>query len=129
MLTLENVAEHWRLRPESVRARIKNGELPAARIAGRYRVNWPEVWSCETGKRPSGAMAARYKTPLLTKADLARAMQVSVRTVERWIADGLPTRSVGANVRFNRTEAAAWIRARFGVDVSDLLDACMPKAP
>lgn len=60
-------------------------------------------------------------TPLLTKADLARAMRVSTRTVERWVADGLPTRNVGDNTRFNRSEAARWIRNRFGIDVEHLL--------
>lgn len=128
MLTLEEVAEHWQLRPAAVRARIKGGELHAVKIAGRYRMSWPDVWACEFGVRPAGALADRYRTPLLTKADLAQAMRVSVRTVERWMHDGLPTRSVGSNARINRAEAVSWIRARFGIDVGDLLDVARPAA-
>ncbi len=128
MLTLEEVAEHWQLRPAAVRARIKDGELHAVKIAGRYRMSWPDVWACESGVRPAGARAARYRTPLLTKADLAQAIRVSVRTVERWMCDGLPTRSVGSNARFNRAEAVSWIRARFGIDVGDLLEVARPAA-
>lgn len=122
MLTIEEVAEHWQLRPAAVRGRIRDGALHAVRIGGRYRTTWPDVWACESGVRPSGALAARYRTPLLTKADLARVMKVSVRTVERWMQDGLPTRSVGGNTRFNRAETSSWIRARFGIDVADLID-------
>jgi hypothetical protein len=75
------------------------------KIGGRYRTTWGDIWACESGPRPTGALAARYQTPLMTKADLAQAMRVSVRTVERWMHDGLPTRSVGANVRISRSEA------------------------
>lgn len=128
LLTIEEVAEHWQLRPAAVRGRIRDGALRAVRIGGRYRTLWADVWACESGVRPSGALAARYRTPLLTKADLAQAMRVSVRTVERWMQDGLPTRSIGGNTRFNRAEAASWIRARFGVDVADLLEATGPVA-
>jgi hypothetical protein len=45
-----------------------------------------------------------------------------------WMEVGLPTRSVGGNVRFNRCEAASWIRARFGIDVSDMLAMDAPQA-
>lgn len=123
MLTLEDVAQHWRLRPAAVRGRVASGELRAFRIAGRYRTDWPSVWSCEAGRPPKGTQAERYKAPLLTKRELAAALRVSTRTVERWLADGLPTRSVGENTRFNRSEAARWIRQRFGMDVADLLGA------
>jgi excisionase family DNA binding protein len=122
MLTIEEVAKHWRLRPATVRLRIKSGELAAVRVGGRYRTNWHDVWSCEAGRMPTGARADEYKTPLLTKSDLARAMKVGTRTVERWLFDGLPTRCVGENVRLNRAEAARWIQRRFGIDVRDLLD-------
>jgi hypothetical protein len=128
MLTIEEVAGHWQLRPAAVRERIKSGQLQAVKIAGRYRMSWPDVWACESGVRPAGALADRYRTPLLTKADLAQAMRVSVRTVERWMHDGLPTRSVGSNARINRAEAVSWIRARFGIDVGDLLDVARPAA-
>lgn len=122
MLTIEEVAQHWRLRPATVRLRIKSGELAAVRIGGRYRSDWPSVWSCETGRTPTGIHSEAYKIPLLTKGDVARAMRVGTRTVERWIFDGMPTRCVGENVRLNRAEVARWIQRRFGVDVRDLLD-------
>jgi hypothetical protein len=122
MLTLEDVAEHWRLRPATVRLRIRSGKLAAVRVGGRYRTDWASVWACEAGRTPTGARAEAYKTPLLTKGDLARAMRVGIRTVERWITEGLPTRCVGENVRLNRGEAARWIQRRFGLDVRDLLD-------
>jgi hypothetical protein len=108
--------------------RIKDGTLHAVRIGGRFRTTWADVWACESGVRPSGALAARHRTPLLAKDDLAQAMRVSVRTIERWMQDGLPTRSVGGNVRFNRSEATLWIRARFGIDVGELLDVAGPAA-
>jgi pyruvate dehydrogenase complex dehydrogenase (E1) component len=121
MLTIEDVASHWGLRPAAVRARIAAGHLRAFRIAGRHRTTWADVWACEAGPRPTGALADRYKTPLMTKSDLSRAMRVSVRTVERWMTQGLPTRAIGTNTRFNRAETASWLRARFGVDGEQLL--------
>jgi excisionase family DNA binding protein len=122
VLTIEELAAHWSLRPAAIRARVKSGELSAVRVGGRYRVSWPDVWACETGSRPTGALADRYRTPLATKSDVAQAMRVSTRTVERWIADGLPTRCVGGNVRMNRAEVAGWIKQRFGIDVRDMLE-------
>jgi excisionase family DNA binding protein len=83
MLTIEEVAKHWRLRPATVRLRIKSGELAAFRVGGRYRTDWPSVWSCEAGRRPTGAQSSAYKTPLLTKSDLARAMKVGNSTPRR----------------------------------------------
>lgn len=124
MLTIDEVARHWRLKPAAVRKRITLGDLAAVRIGGRYRAEWPDVWSCEDGRLPGGARADQYKLPLLTKRDLAAAMRVSTRTVERWIADGLPTRNIGENTRLNRSEAARWIRQRYGIDVAHLLEAC-----
>lgn len=128
MLTLEDVARHWRLRPASIRQRIKSGELEAVWIAGRYRTSWADVWSCESGVKPTGADAESYKTALLTKRHLAAAMGVSTRTVERWMRTGLPTRSIGASTRFNRFEAEAWIRSRFGVDLREELGALATEA-
>lgn len=121
MLSVEEVARHWRLKPAAVRKRIGSGELAAVRIGGRYRAEWPAIWSCEAGRKPAGARVEAYKTPLLTKRDLAEVMKVSIRTVERWIAGGLPTRNVGGNTRMNRHEVARWIRQRFGVRIEHLL--------
>lgn len=117
MLTLDEVADHWQLRPASVRLRVRSGELAAVRIAGRYRTTWPAVWSCESGGSPPSPAADDYRTRLLTKRDLADAIGVSTRTVERWTRSGLPTRSVGESIRFNRCEVAAWLSRTFEVDV------------
>jgi excisionase family DNA binding protein len=75
------------------------------------------------GRRPEPSEAERYKVPLLTKGDLAALMGVSTRTVERWSAEGLPTRSIGENRRFHPSEVADWLRDRFGMDVEDLITA------
>jgi hypothetical protein len=123
MLTLDDVGRHWQLRPAAVRQRIASGELRAVRIAGRYRTNWPSVWACERGRCPEPSEAERYKIPLWTKGDLAALMGVSTRTVERWVAEGLPTRSIGENRRFHPSEAADWLRERFGMNVEDLIAA------
>ena len=47
----------------------------------------------------------------LTPADVARDLQVSVRTVGRWIdRDGLPALRVGSVVRISRQALAEWQR-------------------
>ena len=118
MITLEEVAGHWRLTAASVRARISSGELRAVRVAGRLRTDWSDVWACESGRRPSLKNAARYRTKLLTKQDLAGRINISIRTVERWIDRGLPTRNVGTNVRINQHDASDWLRRANGIELS-----------
>ena len=73
MLTVQDVAEHWRQTPAAVRARIDRGDLRACRIAREFRIEWPDVWANEAGPLPRGANRSRYMEPLLTKADLAGA--------------------------------------------------------
>lgn len=119
MLTVQEVAEHWRLTPAAVRARIHGGGLPAFRIAREFRLEWPDVWANEAGPMPRGANQGRYTEPLLTKADLAGRLAVGTRTVERWISDGLPTRNVGPGVRVAPHDAEVWLARRFGIE-SDL---------
>ena len=116
MLTVQQIAEHWRQTPATVRARIHRGDLPACRIAREFRVEWPDVWALEAGPLPHGANRSRYMEPLLTKADLAELIAVSTRTVERWIFDGLPTRNVGASVRIAPRDAEIWLARRFGIE-------------
>lgn len=117
LLTIDDVAAHWCLRPQTVRAMIRAGTLRAARIARQYRLHWSDVWACEEGLRPTGATWARYATALLTKADLVALTRTSERTVERWIGAGLPTRNVGTNVRINREDARDWLCRRYGIDI------------
>lgn len=112
MLTVEEVAEHFRLRPDTVRGRIKSGELPAVRIHREYRLEWRDVWACEQGPVPKGPREARYRVPLLTKKHLATALKVGMRTVERWIAAGLPTRNAFGAIRMNPHDVEGWFKAR-----------------
>ena len=55
---------------------------------------------------------------ILTKRDVAELLQVSERTVERWMAEGsipyapLPKRGVWSEARFLRLEIVEWMRKR-----------------
>jgi excisionase family DNA binding protein len=55
---------------------------------------------------------------ILTKRDVAELLQVSERTVERWMAEGsipyvpLPKRGAWSEARFLRTELVEWMRKR-----------------
>ena len=117
MLTIDDVARHFALKPDTVRRHVRSGAIPAVRIHRNYRVDWPAVWACEAGPFPRRGNLDRYKVPLLTKRDLAARLRVSARTVERWLDDGLPTRNVFGRVRVNPHDAEDWLRARFGAEV------------
>jgi hypothetical protein len=47
--------------------------------------------------------------PLLSKRSIAAHYSVSVRTVERWMFDGCPSRLVGAVRRFRLSEVDAFL--------------------
>jgi excisionase family DNA binding protein len=55
---------------------------------------------------------------ILTKRDVAELLQVSERTVERWMAEGsipyvpLPKRGAWSEPRFLRAEIVDWMRKR-----------------
>jgi len=55
---------------------------------------------------------------ILTKRDVAEFLQVSERTVERWISEGsipyvpLPKRGAWSEARFLRSEIVDWMRKR-----------------
>ena len=55
---------------------------------------------------------------VLTKREVAELLQVSERTVERWIAEGsipyvpLPRRGAWSEARFLRSEVIEWMRKR-----------------
>jgi excisionase family DNA binding protein len=118
MLTVEEVAHHWKLRPETIRRWIAEGRLRASRLNRVYRLNWKDVWACERGAVPSGKTAVRYKKCLLTKDELATEYRVSIRTVERWVGDGLPTRNVFGSVRFNEDDVVDWLGKEMGFGCS-----------
>jgi excisionase family DNA binding protein len=126
MLTTQDVAAHVALRPDTIRRHIRDGRLRAARFQRDYRVDWPDLWACEDGPLPQGADCDRYKAPLLKSQDIARRLGVSARTVERWRAQGLPTRNVFGNVRFNPRDVEDWLHGRFGIHVD--LGAAAPGA-
>lgn len=119
MLTVAEVAKHFKLEPDTIRGRINRGDLHAVRINRNHRVTWQDVWECERGPKPSGSRQDRYKAPLLTKREVASGLRVSVRTVERWIARGLPTRSVFASSRINPHDATDWLKDHLGIDLPD----------
>ncbi|MFC6643897.1 MULTISPECIES: hypothetical protein [Sulfitobacter] len=49
-----------------------------------------------------------------SKKALATKWQVSERTVERWIVEGLPTRNVFGSVRIAPEDAVDWTEQTFG---------------
>jgi hypothetical protein len=59
-----------------------------------------------------GAVSERY----VTAAELAAIMRVSVKTIRRWTADGMPSETWGLarTRRYLVSECIAWARARHG---------------
>jgi phage terminase Nu1 subunit (DNA packaging protein) len=49
--------------------------------------------------------------PWVTKAQLAQHVQVSAKTVERWVADGMPCLRSRRTVRFQISACEAWLGA------------------
>lgn len=117
MLTVEDVARHFGLRADTIRRHVRSGKIKAFRIAHAYRFDWRDVWGCEAGPTPKGDRQARYKTPLLDRRQIATAIGVSVRTLNRWIHLGLPTRDVFGNTRMNVHDVEDWLREEFGVEL------------
>lgn len=117
MLSIEEVADHYGLRPDTVRRKVREGQIEAIRIGRVYRLDWPDVWACEEGPKPTGTRIARYQIPLMGKKAIADALSVSVRTVERWITDGLPTRNVLGAVRCNPHDVADRLRSAMGISL------------
>lgn len=118
MLTVRATALHFGLAPATVRRKILCGELRAERINRNYRVRWEDVWSCERGPMPRCGTRARYQLPLIDKVQLSHVLNVSVRTVERWLAGGLPTRNVFGSVRMNPVDVQDWLALRLGLDLT-----------
>ncbi len=114
-LPVSEVAKHYDLSARTVRNALKQGHLSGVRINGGWRCRWADVWAAEKGPAPRGTRAETYKAPLMRKKTLAAKWGVSERTVERWIADGLPTRNVFGSVRIAPTDAEKWMARTFGV--------------
>jgi len=112
MLTVAEVAKHYSLKPDTIRRKIRKGAIDAIGFGGSYRLNWPDVWACEHGPTPKGPRISRYQDDLLSKTEIANELIVCVRTVERWIAEGLPTRNVFGRVRCNPHDVTDWMKLR-----------------
>ena len=110
-LTVAEVAAHYSLSPRTVRTCLKNGALEGVRLSGSWRCCWTDAWG---GPAPRGARSKLYKRPLKSKKGLATKWQVSERTVERWIVEGLPTRNVFGSVRIAPEDAVDWTEQTFG---------------
>lgn len=118
MLTIEQASQHFKLSPATLRRKASVGEINCIRIGRKYRFDWADVWACEDGRTPRSANRSRYQLNLLDKSEIAAATAVSIRTVERWIADGMPTRNVFGSVRCNPIDVTEWLRGR-GIAVAD----------
>lgn len=119
MLTVEDTAEHFDLTAGTIRNQIKTGKLRAQRINRQYRLAWEDVWACEKGPMPKGQRLARYRKPLMSKLSVAKKLRYSVKSIERMIADGLPTRNVFGSVRVNPDDARDWINANLEFDLAE----------
>lgn len=117
MLSVEEVANHFGLRSETVRRKIRADEINAIRLRRTYRLDWPDVWAVEEGPMPRGARMARYQDRLLAKNEIATALGVSIKTVERWIAGGMPTRKAFGVVRCNPHDVSDWLRQVMNADL------------
>ena len=115
MPSVRDLSCHWSVGSRTIRQYIDKG-LRAYRVGRQYRVEWGEIWRYEHGACPRPAQHERYKAPLATKQMLGEAAETSLRTVDRWIARGLPTRNVGGNVRCNIYDAADWLERHVGMD-------------
>lgn len=110
LLTVDDVARHFELRPDTVRRMVRHGHLRATRVGRQYRFAWESVWACENGPVPSEAQRGRYREPLLTKRRVADRLTISNRTIERWINRGMPTRNILGAVRLNPHDVGDWLR-------------------
>jgi excisionase family DNA binding protein len=120
MLTTAEVAHHFALTDATIRRKIRAGDLLATRDRRDYRVTWQSVWACEHGPIPKRNLCERYKEPLLSKKHLAGATGYDIRSVERWIEDGLPTRNVFGSVRVNPSDAKEWLKHARGFEIDVL---------
>ncbi|MEX1236525.1 MAG: DNA-binding protein [Roseovarius sp.] len=116
-LSVSRCARHFHVSTKTVYKMVKSGELPAE-LFGSYVIDWPDAWACEQGPTPRDALYPRYMSDLLSRQGLAAKTHRSLRTVDRWLADGLPTRNVRDSVRLNALDAADWLAGRYGSAVA-----------
>lgn len=108
-LDVAATARHFALTEATVRSYLRAGRLPGARLKGEWRTSWDHLWAVERGPTPTAANRRAYQLPLLSKSGLARKLTTSVRTIEGWLASGMPTRNVFSNVRVAPIDAEHWL--------------------
>jgi len=121
MLTTAEAAYHFGLKSTTLCRHIRDGKILATRARRDYRLTWEWLWACERGPIPKGSRLQRYKSPLLTKQDLADGSSYSIRTVERWIIEGLPTRNSFSGVRMNEDDAREWLCDTIGFELPKIV--------
>ena len=117
LLTTAEVADRWRLKAATVRKKAAAGILPAIPTGGGYRVRVEDMWACEDGPTPRAEFQQRHLEPLLTTQDLMRRTRLCEKTIGRYVKEGLPTRNVGGNVRFDYETARTWFTGKYGKDL------------
>lgn len=96
MLKVKEVADHWQLRPETIRRYISDGDLPCIMLNGRHRIEWQDVSVLENGTFPRDARMDHNRHLLMSKRQLACRLKVCIKTVERWIDAGFGVSSLSA---------------------------------
>lgn len=129
-LSVTKCARHFSFSDRTIYEMLKSGELPTEKF-GSYCIAWPDAWACEHGPVPRPELYTRYMSDLLSRRTLAEKTDKSLRTVDRWLDSGLPTRNVRASIRVNAADAADWLRAKYGssVRLNRLLESGTVAAP
>lgn len=115
-LDVAGCARHFSFSEKTIYKMIDSGELPAEKF-GRYFIAWPDIWACEQAPVPRPELHTRYMSGLLSRQTLARRTGKALRTVDRWLDSGLPTRNVRGSVRINTADAADWLRGKYGTSI------------
>lgn len=119
MLSTEEVARHFGVGEDTVRTWIRSGRLRGQRFNRLWRCSWEDVWAVEAAPLPRGPMREQYKQPLVTKDQIAAALGVSLRSIDRLTKEGLPTRKVLGSFRCNPSDVADWIQGQKGFTLPD----------
>jgi excisionase family DNA binding protein len=92
-----------------------------AKTTGQMQTGYGSAQGSATARArapPRDEEAPMSTGDILTKRDVAELLQVSERTVERWISEGsipyvpLPKRGAWSEARFLRSEIVDWMRKR-----------------
>lgn len=74
-----------------------------------------------TNSPTEGTAQPRHREEYLTRAQLARALHLDERTLERWAAEGKPPRFIraGRRVLYASSEVDAWLKANTFASTSE----------